>query len=46
LSVEDRNEKRRIMLQILRNDAQIRNMTDPWLEDLDKVVHGRSLVLN
>ena len=46
LSVEDRNEKRRIMLQILRNDAQIRNMTDPWLENLDKVVHGRSLVLN
>ncbi len=46
LSMEDRSEKRRIMLQILRNDAQIRSMTEPWLEDLDKVMHGRSLVLN
>ena len=46
LSVEDRLEKRRIMLQILRNDAQIRSMTDPWLDDLEKVLHGGSLVLN
>jgi len=46
LSIEDRHEKRRIMLQILRNDAQIRSMTDPWLEDLEKVMHGASLVLN
>ncbi|WP_090143169.1 flagellar protein FliT [Limnohabitans sp. DM1] len=45
-SIEDRNEKRRIMLQILRNDAQIRSMSDPWLEDLEKVMHGGSLVLN
>ena len=46
LSVEDRLEKRRIMLQILRNDAQIRSMTDPWLDELEKVIHGGSLVLN
>lgn len=46
LSVDDRHEKRRIMLQILRNDAQIRTMTDPWLEDLEKVMHGGNLVLN
>ncbi|PVE44773.1 flagellar protein FliT [Limnohabitans planktonicus] len=46
LSIEDRHEKRRIMLQILRNDAQIRIMMDPWLEDLEKVMHGGNLVLN
>jgi flagellar protein FliT len=46
LSVEDRLEKRRIMLQIVRNDAQIRRMTDPWIDDLEKVMHGGSLVLN
>lgn len=46
LSIEDRNEKHRIMMKILRNDAQIRSMTDPWLDDLEKVMHGGSLVLN
>jgi flagellar protein FliT len=46
LSVEDRLEKRRIMLQIVRNDAQIRRMTEPWIDDLEKVMHGGSLVLN
>lgn len=46
LSVEDRKEKHRIMLQIVRNDAQIRSMTDPWLDELEKVMHGGSLVLN
>jgi flagellar protein FliT len=46
LSMEDRQEKRRIMLQIVRNDAQIRSMTDPWLDDLEKVMHGGSLALN
>ena len=46
LSIEDRHEKRRIMLQILRNDAQIRSMTDPWLEDLEKVMQAGSSVLN
>jgi flagellar protein FliT len=46
LSMEDRQEKRRIMLQIVRNDAEIRSMTDPWLDELEKVMHGGSLVLN
>lgn len=32
---EQRTEKTRIMQRILRNDAQIRYLAEPWLEQLD-----------
>lgn len=32
---EQRSEKTRIMQRILRNDAQIRYLAEPWLEQLD-----------
>ncbi|MBT0569526.1 flagellar protein FliT [Curvibacter sp. CHRR-16] len=32
----ERVEKTRIMQRILRNDAQIRNLAEPWLAQLDE----------
>lgn len=38
LPAEQRIEKNRIMLTILRHDAQIRNLAEPWLNDLDDLL--------
>ena len=34
LDTEERKEKTRIMQRILRTDAEIRNLAEPWLSDL------------
>ena len=34
LSAEDRAEKHRIMMTILRHDAQIRELVEPWIDEL------------
>jgi flagellar protein FliT len=34
--------KTRIMQRILLNDAEIRHLAEPWLEDLDKALTGKS----
>ena len=34
--------KTRIMQRILVNDAEIRTLAEPWLEDLDHMMAGRS----
>ena len=34
--------KSRIMRNILVNDAEIRHLAEPWLEDLDNLISGRS----
>lgn len=34
LGPEERKEKTRIMQRILRTDAEIRNLAEPWLADL------------
>lgn len=39
---EEAQLKSRIMQRILLNDAEIRNLAEPWLEDLDNVLAGRS----
>jgi flagellar protein FliT len=39
LSTEERAEKHRIMMTILRHDAQIRNLAEPWLDDLGQMIH-------
>jgi flagellar protein FliT len=44
LSPEARREKTGIMKRILKNDAQIRCLAEPWLEDIDLLMNGRSLV--
>ena len=37
MSAEERAEKHRIMMTILRHDAQIRELVDPWMEDSDQM---------
>lgn len=46
LAPQERREKTRIMQRILRNDAQIRILTEPWLAQLDRVLHSRPAVLH
>lgn len=41
LEPEQRAEKNRIMLSILRHDAQIRSLAEPWLNDLDGLLAGQ-----
>ncbi|TXI73700.1 MAG: flagellar protein FliT [Limnohabitans sp.] len=45
LQDEDRLEKARIMRRILENDAQIRNLAEPWVQHLDQQMHGGSKAL-
>jgi flagellar protein FliT len=39
-------EKSRIMQRILLNDAEIRHLAEPWLEDLDNMMGGRPAMLH
>jgi flagellar protein FliT len=34
------------MQRILVNDAEIRQLAEPWLEDLDNLLAGRSTTLH
>lgn len=34
-------EKQRIMLSILRHDAAIRQLAEPWLADIDSILGGQ-----
>lgn len=40
LAPEQRREKARIMQRILRNDAEIRHLTEPWIPHLEEVMAG------
>ncbi|MET0519023.1 MAG: flagellar protein FliT [Burkholderiaceae bacterium] len=42
LAPEEAKLKTRIMQRILLNDAEIRHLAEPWLEDLDHVMTGKS----
>lgn len=42
LGREEAQLKTRIMQRILLNDAEIRTLAEPWLEDLDQLVKGKS----
>ena len=44
LTSEERREKLRIMQRILRTDAEIRLLAEPWLSDIEQLVGERSLV--
>lgn len=46
LCEEDRMEKARIMRRILENDAQIRNLAEPWVQYLDAQMHGAKAMLH
>ena len=41
LEAEEAQLKSKIMQRILVNDAEIRQLAEPWLEDLDKILAGR-----
>ena len=38
--------KSRIMQRILVNDAEVRNLAEPWLPDLHRLLQGRSPTLH
>lgn len=42
LGPEEAQLKSRIMRRILVNDAEIRQLAEPWLDDLDRVLAGRN----
>jgi flagellar protein FliT len=46
LQNEEAKLKSRIMQKILLNDAEIRHLAEPWLEDLDKMMHGKMKTLH
>ena len=46
LAAEEARQKSRIMQRILVNDAEIRTLAEPWLEDLDQMMTGRSRTLH
>ncbi|MEH3086281.1 MAG: flagellar protein FliT [Xylophilus ampelinus] len=43
---EHRREKARIMQRILRNDAQIRYLTEPWLAQFDRLMVGQPQIVH
>jgi flagellar protein FliT len=46
LDADSSKAKSRIMQRILVNDAEIRHLAEPWLEDLDHMLAGRSKTLH
>ena len=46
LGSEEAQLKSRIMQRILVNDAEIRNLAEPWLEQLDDLLAGRPKTLH
>ncbi|MFN4003848.1 MAG: flagellar protein FliT [Hylemonella sp.] len=46
LSPDERREKARIMQRILRNDAEIRELTEPWISDYADLLDGSQRVLH
>jgi flagellar protein FliT len=46
LGAEEAQLKSRIMQRILVNDAEIRTLAEPWLDDLDQMLAGRPKTLH
>ena len=46
MAPEDQQLKSRIMQRILVNDAEIRTLAEPWLEDLDGILAGKPKTLH
>lgn len=46
LAPEQRKEKARIMQRILRNDAQIRVLAEPWLASFEHMFDGQPHVMH
>jgi flagellar protein FliT len=41
VDAQQRQAKSRIMQRILVNDAEIRNLAEPWLSELDEMLGGK-----
>jgi flagellar protein FliT len=46
LGRDERQLKGRIMQRILVNDAEVRTLAEPWLEDLEQLFVGRPKILH
>jgi flagellar protein FliT len=46
LAAEESRQKNRIMQRILVNDAEIRSLAEPWLDELDAMMTGKSRTLH
>ena len=46
LKADEAQLKSRIMQRILVNDAEIRQLAEPWLDDLDELLAGRPKTLH
>jgi flagellar protein FliT len=46
LVADEARLKTRIMQRILVNDAEIRTLAEPWLEDLDRMLAGKPRMLH
>ena len=46
LGLDEAQFKSRIMQRILVNDAEIRQLAEPWLDDLDDLLAGRSRTIH
>jgi flagellar protein FliT len=46
LSNEETQLKSRIMKRVLVNDAEIRHLAEPWLEDIDDMLQGKRKTLH
>jgi flagellar protein FliT len=46
MAADEAQLKSRIMQRILLNDAEIRQLAEPWLEELDNILAGRPKTLH
>ncbi len=46
LSSDEAQLKSRILQRVLVNDAEVRHLAEPWLEDIDKMLQGRPKTLH
>ena len=46
LPADEAKSKTRLMQRILINDAEIRTLAEPWLEDLDRMLAGKVRTLH
>ena len=46
LASDEAKQKCRIMQRILVNDAEIRHLAEPWLQDLDDMMAGKRATLH
>ena len=46
LSADENQLKSRIMKRVLVNDAEVRQLAEPWLDDINDLLHGRRKTLH